>query len=105
MWQLQLNLFHQLLHFFRLFELEDCIWQLTDRANSIVGQPGVLLGPSQRSVLLAGSVLYEPVDELGEGGLGQQILHRHSLRWQNLIAIDPKAKDVWLFDLSALFLR
>ena len=92
--QLQLHLFHQLLHFFRIFQLEDCVGQLADRTDSIVGQPGVLLGPSHRCDLLAGAVLYEPVDELGEGGLGQKILHRHSLRWQNLIAMDSKSEDV-----------
>ena len=78
--QFQLLMLHQLFHLLRILQLEDCVRKLTDRADSIEGQPGILLGPGSWTLLLSCPAPHQPVYKLRKGRLGQQLLHCHSLK-------------------------
>ena len=59
--QFQLLMLHQLFHLLRILQLEDCVRKLTDRADSIEGNPGIFFRPAGRTAPPSFPILHQPI--------------------------------------------
>ena len=59
--QLKIQLIQQLLRLFWILQLENCVGQLTDGADGVEGNPGVVFGPAGGTGPPPCPILHQPI--------------------------------------------